>query len=242
MTKWDNNIWVEWLKPRHALKDIYISPEAMKDIQHWWIQEHVHVDNITELTRIHIPEPKTKFDKNCDTFQPSYGSIAERVQFEHKPKVKTIIIVSGYYAPLHINHIEMMEAAKALGDELWVIVNNDKQLMKKKGFCFQNQQERNKIVSSLKVVDKTWVSEGDEDHIGWDISKWVAGSWPELWAGTKWIFANGGDRCEPHPKEAELCNILKIEMVYNIGPPKTTSSSDLIQRAAEWYNLERIIT
>ncbi len=231
MTKWDNSIWVEWLKPRHALTDIYISPEAMKDIQKWEEPEWVFKDNLMRFNRP---------NKNDDIFA------GKGIQFTHldyvfdhinrkQTKQKTIVIVSGYYAPLHINHIEMMEAARKLGDELWVIVNNDKQLLRKKGFCFQDERERYKIVSSLKCVDKAWVSEGDEEHIGWDIAKWVGGSWDELHAGTKWIFANGGDRVSPHPKEEELCNTLKIEMVYNVGPPKTTSSSDLIRRTINHY-------
>ena len=41
-----------------------------------------------------------------------------------KPKA---IIVSGYFNPLHKGHLELFENAKASGDQLWVIVNNDNQ-------------------------------------------------------------------------------------------------------------------
>ena len=37
------------------------------------------------------------------------------------------IIVSGYFNPLHMGHIELFKNAKAFGDELFVIVNNDTQ-------------------------------------------------------------------------------------------------------------------
>ena len=42
-------------------------------------------------------------------------------------------IVSGYFNPLHIGHLDMMEAARGLADALVVIVNNDAQQVLKKG-------------------------------------------------------------------------------------------------------------
>jgi len=38
-----------------------------------------------------------------------------------------IIIVSGYFDPLHIGHIEYFNKAKNIGDYLIAIVNNDSQ-------------------------------------------------------------------------------------------------------------------
>ena len=37
------------------------------------------------------------------------------------------IIVSGYFNPIHKGHIEYFNNAKALADELFVIVNSDNQ-------------------------------------------------------------------------------------------------------------------
>jgi cytidyltransferase-like protein len=37
------------------------------------------------------------------------------------------MIVSGYFNPIHKGHIEYLNNAKALSDELFVIVNNDHQ-------------------------------------------------------------------------------------------------------------------
>ena len=36
------------------------------------------------------------------------------------------IIVSGYFNPLHKGHLELFQKAKEFGDQLFVIVNNDK--------------------------------------------------------------------------------------------------------------------
>lgn len=43
-----------------------------------------------------------------------------------------IVIVSGYFNPLHGGHLNLFEAASQLGDRLLVIVNNDKQQLIKK--------------------------------------------------------------------------------------------------------------
>jgi D-beta-D-heptose 7-phosphate kinase/D-beta-D-heptose 1-phosphate adenosyltransferase len=42
-------------------------------------------------------------------------------------KNKTLVIVSGYFNPLHSGHIEYLTKSKELGDFLFVIVNNDHQ-------------------------------------------------------------------------------------------------------------------
>jgi len=41
---------------------------------------------------------------------------------------KKAVIVSGYFNPIHMGHLEYFNNAKALADELFVIVNNDHRL------------------------------------------------------------------------------------------------------------------
>jgi len=36
-----------------------------------------------------------------------------------------IVVVSGYFDPLHVEHIELFKLARKLGDKLIVILNND---------------------------------------------------------------------------------------------------------------------
>ena len=74
-----------------------------------------------------------------------------------------IVIVSGYFNPIHKGHIEYFENARKHGDELWVIVNSDLQRELKGSKAFQNEEERLKIVSSLRVVDRAYLSI-DEDR------------------------------------------------------------------------------
>lgn len=76
--------------------------------------------------------------------------------------MKTYVITSGYYNPIHPGHIECCELAKELGDELWVIVNNDKQAELKRGkSSFQDEQFRMRVVASLKPVDEVILSIDD---------------------------------------------------------------------------------
>jgi len=144
---------------------------------------------------------------------------------------KTIVIVSGYFAPLGAHHIKFFEAAKKLGDELWVIVNNDLQLANKKhGLVIQGHNERRYIVSSLKTVDYTTISNDVTNSVS-ETLKNIAKNCPYM----KLIFANGGDRTEPTLAEHMICKEFGIEQVFNVGPPKTQGSSDVIKRIGEWY-------
>ena len=59
---------------------------------------------------------------------------------------RTIVAASGYFDPLHIGHVEYLEKAKSLGDELIVILNTDKQAIMKKGFVFMPEKEREQIL------------------------------------------------------------------------------------------------
>ena len=43
----------------------------------------------------------------------------------------TIVLVTGGFDPLHSGHIAYFEAAKKLGDELWVGINSDAWLIRK---------------------------------------------------------------------------------------------------------------
>ena len=77
----------------------------------------------------------------------------------------------------------ILELAKELGTKLVVIVNNDYQCELKKGESFMKELDRLKIVKSLSVVDKAFLSI-DRDRT---VCNSLAAINPD-------IFANGGDR------------------------------------------------
>lgn len=127
------------------------------------------------------------------------------------------VCTSGYFNPLHKGHVEYMEKARALGDKLIVIVNNDKQRVLKGSKEFMDEQERMIIVKSLRCVDEVVLSI-DEDAT---VCKTLEMIKPD-------IFAKGGDRFNNEIPEAKVCNRLGIEMVDGLGG-KIQSSSWLLK-------------
>ena len=61
-----------------------------------------------------------------------------------------VILVSGGFDPVHKGHIEMIEKASEMAEEVWVILNNDSWLREKKGQEFMKEQERQYIMSMIK--------------------------------------------------------------------------------------------
>lgn len=133
-----------------------------------------------------------------------------------------------YANPIHPGHIECLELSKQLVDELWVIVNNDKQAEIKRGVpSFQNQEDRKKIVESIKYVDRAEISV--------DIDASVCQSIVKLYVDIKQIdpdceiiFTKGGDRFAGEIPEKALCDSLGIRIVDGLGE-KTHNSSEMVK-------------
>mgnify|MGYP003155161751 FL=1 len=141
-----------------------------------------------------------------------------------------VVVVSGYFNPIHSGHIDYLESAKEIGDYLIVIVNNDKQVELKGSVPFMDQEERVKIVSSLRCVIKAVVSIDDDPTVCQSIRKeYYSLQDDPFFIGM--AFANGGDRKEGGVPEDVLEEELGINMVYNVGGKKTQSSSTLIQKS-----------
>lgn len=135
-------------------------------------------------------------------------------------KKKIVVAVSGYFNPLHVGHLEMIEKSKKLGDYLVVIVNNDKQVKLKGSFPFMTQADRIKIVKALKDVDEVFLSVDNDKTV----CKSLAKVKPD-------IFANGGDRKSLNDvPEFDICQKLNIKMVDGLGK-KIRASSTLIANA-----------
>ncbi len=137
-------------------------------------------------------------------------------------KKKITVAVSGYFNPLHVGHLEMMERAKKLGDRLVVIVNNDYQVKLKGRVPFLKQADRVKIISAVKWVDKVFLSI-DRDP---SVCKSLAKVKPD-------IFAKGGDRNAGNIPETAVCRKYGIKLVDKGMGKKIRSSSILIAKAAK---------
>ena len=137
--------------------------------------------------------------------------------------MKKLVIVSGYFNPLHKGHLELFRKAKEVGDLLCVIVNNDKQRELKGSQFFQDQDERIEIIRELSIVDMAWISI-DNDKTQNETLKMLVN---KFYGTMKLAFANGGDQNNDTIPEAEICRIFNIELIDGLGD-KIQSSSWLL--------------
>jgi glycerol-3-phosphate cytidylyltransferase len=73
------------------------------------------------------------------------------------------IITFGTFDVFHVGHINILERARALGDHLIVGVSSDNlNFSKKKRYPIYNQDDRVKIISSLRCVDEIFIEESLE--------------------------------------------------------------------------------
>lgn len=143
-----------------------------------------------------------------------------------------VVAISGGFDPLHIGHIKLLKAARALGDKLVVILNNDNWLKKKKGFAFMTEHERKTVLEAMRYVDEVIITGHPENPKDMSVCRELKKLKPD-------VFANGGDRNEkdaanpesPLYKDIQTCKRLGIEMVFNVGGEKVQSSSMLVNKA-----------
>jgi len=138
---------------------------------------------------------------------------------------KKAIIVSGYFNPIHKGHIEYFNAAKKLGDALFVIINNDLQRELKGSKEFQSQEERLFIVENIKAADKVYLAI-DEDRTVCETIKHIH---TMQFQEYDLAFANGGDQNNTSIPEASICEELNIELLDGLGE-KIQSSSWLLNK------------
>ena len=137
---------------------------------------------------------------------------------------KTLVIVSGYFSPLHCGHLDYLEAGASLGDRLIVIVNNDLQQKKKKGKVILPQQDRLRIVKALSIVDEACVAIDDDSSVKKTI-EFIALKNQQF----NLIFANGGDRNQPSDiPEVDVCREHKIQLIFGAGGSTKRDSSTRI--------------
>ena len=140
-------------------------------------------------------------------------------------KTKTLVIVSGYFNPIHEGHLEYLNRSKALGDFLYVIINNDLQRELKGSTPFLTEQQRRTILKNIKAVDDVIISIDKNKFVDKTIELIYK---EEAHKYDKIIFTNGGDQTEETIGEKSICERLGIEMVFGLGD-KIQSSSWLLK-------------
>ena len=134
---------------------------------------------------------------------------------------KKTAIVSGYFDPLHVGHLEYFKLAKDLADELIVIVNNREQCLLKKGDEFMDENDRLEIVFHLDMVDEAILAQDKDKSVSETIE-----AINRMKPFDKLIFCNGGDRDASNSPEVQVCGELGIDFQQGLGK-KIRSSSDM---------------
>jgi cytidyltransferase-like protein len=143
------------------------------------------------------------------------------------------VVVSGGFDPVHVGHVRMMKEAKALGDYLVVVLNNDNWIRAKRRADpvkyhgrvepFMREFERFEILSSIRYVDEVYLTKHEEGCVDMSVCSALKDILPD-------VYANGGDRWSGNIPELSLCRQYGILVVDGVGGGKVQSSSDLIRR------------
>ncbi|CAN5829367.1 hypothetical protein BH24ACT15_BH24ACT15_00260 [soil metagenome] len=143
---------------------------------------------------------------------------------DHSDNRSTTVIVSGYFNPFHIGHLRLLRAAKAAGDKLIVIVNNDAQQQMKKGKVIMPEGDRHAIVNAIGIVDEAMIAIDDDPTVVASLESIAAQE-----KGSRLVFANGGDRDSAAAvPEEDVCRRHDIEMVFDMGGTDKADSSSRI--------------
>lgn len=140
-----------------------------------------------------------------------------------------IVLITGGFDPIHSGHIEYINAAAKLGDCLFVGLNSDDWLTRKKGKPFMPWIERYVILSNLKSVDNVFAFD-DSDGTAIDAIRIIRNESP----GIPIIFANGGDRTKENIPEMN-CGFDNVEFAFGVGGQNKINSSSWILK--KWQEI-----
>lgn len=146
--------------------------------------------------------------------------------------VSKIAIVSGYFNPLHVGHLTLMESAREFGEQLVVVVNNDTQQIAKKGKVYTPGEHRLRMVRALRLVDEAFLAIDEDDSVSLSLQA-VRHSHPNA----ELHFCNGGDRRDSSnvpSNEALACRDAGIIMHFGVGGVDKLDSSSRIIQGTPW--------
>lgn len=142
--------------------------------------------------------------------------------------MKTVVLITGGFDPVHSGHIAYFKYAAQLGDILVVGINSDSWLERKKGRAFMSWYERNEIISNLKMVNIT-LDFDDKDGSAIEAIRKTRQMFPD----DKIVFANGGDRTKDNIPEMSVKDD-NLDFIFGVGgEDKKNSSSWILKRWKE---------
>lgn len=147
--------------------------------------------------------------------------------------MKKIVVVSGGFDPVHSGHISYFKEAYKLGDKLYVALNSDDWLKKKKGKFLLPFNERKSILENLYMIDS--VIDFEDDEIGSCIN--ALEKIKKLNPREEIIFCNGGDRNKENIPEMKVKG---INFAFGVGGKDKMNSSSWILKDWQYSNEDRI--
>lgn len=131
-----------------------------------------------------------------------------------------IVMCSGGFDPLHVGHLDLIEIAAGYG-QVYVALNSDRWLEKKKYYVFMPYEERRRVMAALRDVREV-IPVDDADGTVCAALRALRPSY----------FINGGDRAKADPREADTCRALGVTMIF--AGDKIQSSTDLVDEACRY--------
>lgn len=151
--------------------------------------------------------------------------------------MKTLVITSGGFDPLHAGHISAFDKMEKVGN-LVVIINSDSWLRRKKEKVLMSISSRELIIDSLKQVWSYWTQadvdeHNDVCHILKDIlEECKTGFWAKE-KYTRFVFAKSGDRTHENSPEYEWCMANGVEWLEVESDYPELHSSKILE---EWQD------
>lgn len=150
------------------------------------------------------------------------------------------VIVTGGFDPLHSGHIAYFKAAKELGSILFVGLNSDEWLTRKKGRPFMSVEERMAIIKEIGCVGHVFTFD-DSDDTACDAIRYVTKQAPR---NAEIVFANGGDRKKGTTPEVKFATQLRdecnISFAFGVGGEDKKNSSSWILKEWDKPTTERL--
>lgn len=134
------------------------------------------------------------------------------------------LLITGGFDPLHPGHIDSLNYMSTLG-KVYVGLNSDEWLTRKKGKPFMPYIDRETIISSLCMVHCVIPAFDDSDNTSCAAIKYFYNKYRHQ---DTLAFFNGGDRTPltANKKELDLCS--ELGLYYIFKGQKTHSSSEYI--------------
>ena len=134
-------------------------------------------------------------------------------------------LISGGFDPVHIGHLAMIKDAKKISENVIILLNSDKWLVRKKGKPFMVEAQRAQLLEEFESVSEVIIQINDDD----DSSNNAIIDFHKSHNEKTICYCNGGDRSqEDKIREAQTCKTLGIDLKFGIGGiHKLESSSNL---------------